>query len=202
MARTKSPKKKVAKKKVTKKKASRRKTTKKTAGKSGEKQGKGRPSDFREAFIEEAYRLCLIHHATDKDLAEYFDKAESTINLWKKEHPAFADAIRTGKKIADGKVAAALLDRATGFTHVTTEQVLPKDASKPVELKKEHYYPPETSAAVKWLNNRQPEFWNDKVQHQHAGPGGGPIPLANMDISEMPAADAAKKYKEFIDAVD
>ena len=194
----KKPARKVAKKKTTRKKA----PSKRAAATDEPKRGKGRPSDFEERFIGEAYRLCLLFHATDKDLAEYFGRAESTINLWKKEHPAFAEAVRKGKTIADAEVAESLLKKAKGFVRETTKDVLPKDATEKITLVEEHYYPPETQAASLWLRNRQPEHWRDKISHEHGGQGGGPIPTANVELTGMEAADAAKKYKDFIEQID
>jgi len=42
----------------------------------------GRPTDYKEDFNEQAYKLCLLG-AIDKDLADFFDIAESTLNEWK-----------------------------------------------------------------------------------------------------------------------
>lgn len=52
----------------------------------------GRPSDYNVAFNDQAYKLCLLG-ATDKDLADFFEVVEDTINEWKKKHPQFSVSI-------------------------------------------------------------------------------------------------------------
>lgn len=51
----------------------------------------GRPTDYRPEYAEHARKLCLLG-ATDKDLADWFEVVESTVNLWKLAHPEFSAA--------------------------------------------------------------------------------------------------------------
>lgn len=135
----------------------------------------GRPTGYRPAFNRQAKQLCLLG-ATDKDLADFFEVDETTINTWKKKHPAFQKAIKSGKQIADAAVAEKLYTRATGFKY--TETTFEKAGSKEsLEIttegditSNEEYVkkvvtkqmPPDTSAAIFWLKNRQKENWRDK----------------------------------------
>ena len=50
--------------------------------------GGGRPTLFKEEYLEQAYKLCLLG-ATDADLADFFGVDEDTINLWKRTHKDF-----------------------------------------------------------------------------------------------------------------
>ena len=72
------------------------------------KRNVGRPTSFREEYIKQAYRLCLLG-AVDKDLADFFGVTEQAINNWKKNHPEFFESINRGKLIMDAKVAELLL---------------------------------------------------------------------------------------------
>jgi hypothetical protein len=76
----------------------------------------GRPSDYKPEYADQARKLCLLG-ATDKELAEFFNVVESTINLWKKEHPEFSESIKAGKDVADTLVVERLYARATGYEH-------------------------------------------------------------------------------------
>jgi hypothetical protein len=58
-----------------------------------EPEGPGRPAEFRDAFCSEATHLCRLG-ATDKDLAEFFEVDERTINRWKHDHPEFCQSIK------------------------------------------------------------------------------------------------------------
>ena len=135
----------------------------------------GRPTDYKASYNKTAYKLCLLGF-TDKELAEHFDVAESTINEWKKKYPAFKRELNKGKKLADANVAEGLYKRATGYKwqEVTYEKVLDEetmyatpdtvvmaDAYKKKIVTKE--LPPDPGACISWLKNRQRDKWVDKI---------------------------------------
>lgn len=125
----------------------------------------GRPSKYKEEYAEQAYKLCLLG-ATDKELADFFEVSESTLNLWKKDEE-FSESIKKGKIIADADVAASLFKRARGYTYEedTYEQgFLTKRVVKEVA--------PDTGAAMAWLKNRQKDKWRDKQEVEHSGEAG------------------------------
>src|SRR5690606_9591061 len=103
----------MAEKKKAKKKVA-KKTTQKKATK--EKSKGGRPTDYRPEYCELARNYCLLG-AKDTELAVFFGVSESTLNLWKKEHPEFSESIKEGKEEADARVAQSLYHRATGYSH-------------------------------------------------------------------------------------
>lgn len=43
----------------------------------------GRPTDYREEYNEQAYKLCLLG-ATDAELGDFFNVTEQTINNFQK----------------------------------------------------------------------------------------------------------------------
>lgn len=114
----------------------------------------GRPTKYKPEYAEQARRLCLVGFI-DKELAEYFEVEESTINYWKKQYPEFLESIIAGKEIADAKVAEALYKRAIGY-----------EAEEGDNIKK---YPPEVTAAKFWLINRQRGRWSERIDHDHSG---------------------------------
>lgn len=126
----------------------------------------GRPTDYREEYAEQAEKLCKLG-AIDKELAEFFDVAESTINLWKQEHPKFSESIKAGKEIADAEVASKLYHRAVGYEHPDSHVSMYQGAVTITPLTK--HYAPDPTAAIFWLKNRQPKRWRDKVEHEHGG---------------------------------
>ena len=87
--------------------------------------GPGRPSHYKPEFAEQAFELCLAG-ATNRDLAETFEVGHSTIDNWLHKHPEFAQAVRRGRALADGKVAHGLYARAIGYSYETTRVVLYK----------------------------------------------------------------------------
>jgi len=132
----------------------------------------GAPTKFNAEICEQAKKLCLLG-ATDKDLADFFNVCEATINNWKIEHPKFLESIKEGKDQADANVADRLYQRAIGFEHDSEEiKVVPignNHGSEVVRVKTRKIYPPEPIAAFFWLKNRQPQKWRDKQDIEHSG---------------------------------
>ena len=121
----------------------------------------GRPTLYKEEFNEQAEKLCKLG-ATDAELADFFDIAESTLNLWKVEHPDFMESIKKGKFIADAEVADKLFKRATGYSHDDVDIKMYEGEIIKTPLVK--HYPPDTAAAIFWLKNRQKKKWRDKIE--------------------------------------
>lgn len=119
----------------------------------------GRKSAYQKEFARIAYQHTLIG-ATDKDLAAAFDVSEQTINTWKKEHPEFLESLKKGKFHADARVGEKLFQRAIGYEHTATKFFTHEGAILSREYTE--HYPPDTTAAIFWLKNRQPERWRDK----------------------------------------
>ena len=97
--------------------------------------------------------------AIDKELADFFDVCEKTINNWKKAFPEFLQSLKRGKMQADAEVAEKLYQRAKGYEHPETK-VFCKNG-KIVTYEATKHYPPDTGAAIIWLRNRQPKIWRD-----------------------------------------
>lgn len=131
----------------------------------------GRPTDYREDYAEQAYKLCLLG-ATDAKIAGFFGIAESTLNLWKTAHPDFMESITRGKDQADAEIAAALFHRAKGYSHAEDDirtVSTPGNGSEIVITPTTKHYPPDTQAASLWLRNRQPALWRDKTEQALSG---------------------------------
>jgi hypothetical protein len=126
--------------------------------------GRGRPSSFNPIYCDQAYKLCLLG-ATDKQLADFFDVAEATINNWKLDHPEFLESLKKGKIVADSNVAEALYERAKGYKHPDAHISNYQGEITITPITK--YYPPDTAAAFIWLKNRA--GWKDKQELEHGG---------------------------------
>jgi hypothetical protein len=120
----------------------------------------GRPSSYRAEYVEQALKLCRLG-ATDRELADFFDVAESTLNLWKLEHAEFSESLKKGKAEADAEVADKLFQRATGYSHEAVKIFMPAGASEPVYAPYTEHYAPDPTSCIFWLKNRQPGRWRD-----------------------------------------
>jgi hypothetical protein len=124
----------------------------------------GRPSAYKQAFAEQAYKLCLLG-AIDADMADFFGIGEATINRWKLAHPEFRESIKRGKMNADANVAEALHKRAIGYSHPDVHISNYQGEITITNITK--HYPPDTAAMIFWLKNRQPDKWREKFEMDH-----------------------------------
>lgn len=145
----------------------------------------GRPTDYREEYNEQVEKLCKLG-ATDKEIADFFEVTEQTINNWKTDYPAFFESIKKGKTLADANVADRLYQRAMGYTHDAVK-IFP-DGGKdeggnktPLIVPYQEHYPPDTVAAIFWLKNRQKDKWRDKQEHDIRTPDGLTINFVDQD---------------------
>lgn len=119
----------------------------------------GRPTDYKPEYCEQVEKLCKLG-ATDEEMADFFNVCEATINNWKNDYPEFLDSIKSGREIADAEVSEKLFQRACGYSHDEDDiRVCDKDIVITPTVK---HYPPDPTAAIFWLKNRQPEKWRDK----------------------------------------
>lgn len=121
--------------------------------------GPGRPTGFEPRFAKIAQALCS-RGATDGDLAQAFEVHTSTIRYWMSHHPEFGEAVRYGKAVVfDPLVERALAQRAIGYEVDVTEYKVVDKTIEPVTFRK--HYPPDTTACIFWLKNRNPKQWRD-----------------------------------------
>lgn len=96
---------------------------------------------------------------SNDQMAELLDIDRATFYRWLKDNSEFCDASKSGKAIVDGKVERSLFERACGYEHLS-EEIFCKDGeiTRADTIKK---YPPDSTAAIFWLKNRQPDKWRD-----------------------------------------
>lgn len=124
----------------------------------------GRKSTFKQDFIPLAENYALLG-ATDNELADFFGVDVSTINRWKKKYPEFCESLKKGKDIADSNVASKLYNRAIGYDF-EEKHIIRKDGVIVGEKRITKHQPADTTAAIFWLKNRQPEKWRDRKELQ------------------------------------
>ncbi|QBY43987.1 helix-turn-helix domain-containing protein [Arsenophonus nasoniae] len=119
---------------------------------------------YKEEYAEQARKLCLLG-ATDEELAKFFNIAESTLYNWKNEFPEFKESIKSGKDVADAEVANSLYNRAMGINY--TERKVKNEGDKEIKEITEKFIPPDPTAIIFWLKNRQRDKWGDKKENNN-----------------------------------
>jgi hypothetical protein len=118
----------------------------------------GRPTRFEPEMCEQAHNYCLLGAIND-ELAEFFGVSPSTIDRWIAQHPDFGDAVKSGRIVADSKVARGLYARAVGYERKVEREVILGGELRPVTSTV--HYPPNVQACIFWLRNRRRQTWRD-----------------------------------------
>lgn len=96
---------------------------------------------------------------TQQQIANNMGIGLTTLKEWRKKEPTIEATLKKGKEVIDFEVENALLKRALGYEYEeeTYENgILTKKVKKQV--------PPDTTAQIFWLKNRQVKKWRDKVE--------------------------------------
>jgi hypothetical protein len=139
----------------------------------------GRPTKYKPEYAEKAKELCS-RGATDAELATFFEVATSTVALWKVQYKEFSDALKASKDELDAKVEQSLFRRAMGYEY--DEISLKEVDGNLVEARQRKVFPPDTTAMIFWLKNRQPAKWRDRVDQTISGPDGGPVQVQRIEL--------------------
>ena len=120
----------------------------------------GRPPKYKAEFVKQAQGLAKLG-ATDREIAEFFEVDERTINRWKHTHTQFCQSLTVGKEAADARVEQSLYRRATGYSFDAVKIFMPAGADGPVYAPYVEHTPPDTTAGIFWLKNRRPDEWRE-----------------------------------------
>lgn len=113
---------------------------------------------------------------TDEQIAHNMGISVATLYNWKSKHLEILESLKKGKEIVDIQVENALLKKALGIKETVKKAIKVREVKynegKRVS-EKEHieyvdeevFVPPDTTAQIFWLKNRQPNKWRDKVEN-------------------------------------
>jgi hypothetical protein len=137
----------------------------------------GRPSTFKPEYVEQARKLCALGH-TDQEIAQFFDVSLRTFAYWKARNPELLHTLKIGKLHADQRIERSLYQRGVGYSYDAVKVFMPAGAKKAVYAPYVEHVPPDVTAAIFWLKNRDPAHWRDAWQVEHT--------LGKYIISEHP----------------
>lgn len=126
----------------------------------------GRPTKYKAEFARVAKKLCELA-ATDMEIADALGINLTTLYAWRARHVEFSNSLKVGKTIADERVERSLFERATGYTF-ESEKIF-NAQGVPLKVPYREHVPPDVTAQIFWLKNRQKERWRDKSEVEHSG---------------------------------
>jgi len=139
-------------------------TKKRTSPGSGRKKTTTEEKLNKIPFDIEKIEKIAYFGSTDTQLGDILGVTEKTISLWKKD-PAFLTALKRGKEKADKQVVKSLYQRATGYSHEAVKIFYDSKRGQNGEaviVPYTEHYPPDPTAMIFWLKNRDKENWRDR----------------------------------------
>lgn len=141
------------------------------------KRGAGRPSK-RDEWVKGDGLIKIEGWAraglTDKQIAKNIGVTEITFNNWKNRCPEFYAALQKSKEVVDFEVENALLKRALGYEYDEVQVKKKGDMVLERTITKKQV-PPDVTAQIFWLKNRQPEKWRDRKNVDLSGNVNNPM---------------------------
>lgn len=136
---------------------------------------------------------------TDEEIAGKIGIRRETLYAWMKKYPNISNALKRGKEVIDYEVEQALLKKSLGYTidlkktFKVKRSIYDKNTGKKIKEYEElvtgydqMHVPPDTTAQIFWLKNRQPEKWRDKRDVEHSGNINNPMEgLSTADLKKL-----------------
>lgn len=144
----------------------------------------GRKTKFNTEMLEKSKKLAKEGY-TDEDIAENLGIGIRTLYDWKKKYPQFSQALKENKDYFDNKVEEALLKRALGYEYEETEIIATKEGRSSKVKKTKKIIPPDVTAIIFWLKNRQPDKWRNRLELQHQGTIKTETNMQELSIEEL-----------------
>lgn len=159
-----------------------------------EKSKRGRPTEYNPKYHDPWVRSLARRGMTGKEIALELGVDESTIYRWCDRYPEFCKSLNEGRSYADAMVEDSLYRRALGGTYTEKRQSLkPNSKGEQVKVMEaiEREVPPDVSACIFWLKNRDPEHWRDKREY---------VPYIEEEQQEDELSRSLRELAEEMDA--
>ena len=158
----------------------------------------------RRSKYREEYHLPWIRGLTRRgytldEIANDIGVAASTVKKWVHDFPELSDAVKKARALPDIEIEDALYNRAKGYKRTTTKttiQACEDGSSKQTKVEVfEDVVPPDTTACIFWLKNRDRERWRDRQTTELTGKdgkdllpeaaSGEPLDILSLDIERF-----------------
>lgn len=129
-------------------------------------------NEHREEMLAEAQELAKAG-ATDFEIAEHYGVALGTLQYWRSIDPVLNKCLELTDDVANARVKRSLFHRATGYSY-RTEKIMTRTlpdggGSEIVRVPVIEHVPPDNTAMIFWLKNRDRAGWRDVQDHRVEG---------------------------------
>lgn len=108
---------------------------------------------------------------TNKEIAEAFGIAQSTLQEWIKKIPELSESIKVGKEPANAKVENAIFKSCVGY-YVTEKRAVVVGTGEHAHVEtvtETRFIPPSHQSQRFWSKNRMGDRWRDVQEVEHSG---------------------------------
>lgn len=146
---------------------------------------RGQGTAYQEGMAERIYHYCLLG-ATNAEIATFLEITPSTLQYWIDTKQEVADAIFSGKEVADARVASALYQRAVGYSMPAVKFFQEKSGGITAVNYTERF-PPDVGAAKHWLAVRRGKQWQESSNNTttHQNPDGTALQAPTIIINPI-----------------
>jgi len=128
----------------------------------------GRPTKW-DPKLKPTIKMLYRKGCSDKEVAKALMIDPQTLYNWKKRCPKFFESLNDWKLKADADVERSLYERAKGYSHPEDKIFCDSKTGETTVVPTVKHYPPDSTAIIYWLKNRQPKRWRDKQEIEHSG---------------------------------
>lgn len=120
--------------------------------------------------VKERIILLAEEGYTNNEICKKIKINKTTLYDWLNKDSNFSDSLKKAKQVVDETVEAKLYKRAMGYKYKETTREL-SNLTKSLVISKvvTKEMPPDVTAQIFWLKNRQPQKWRDKTFVEQEG---------------------------------
>lgn len=117
---------------------------------------------------------------TRQEMADLFGVTVFQVERWAMDNLEFAEALAGNSLRADTRVRQSLYEKAIGYKRTVTKVFNNGPDTAPTVVEFEEEMPPDTQAAVRWLECRDPTHWQPSQSLALTGPDGEPLKIGSQ----------------------
>ncbi len=126
-----------------------------------------KPLEYKaDSYPRIAAELCRLG-ATTAEIAQALGVKERAVKEWLVKFPEFGQAVRVGKQSADERVVMSLYNRAVGYSFDSEKIFYNNKTGETIRVPITEHVPPDVTACIFWLKNRDRENWRDVHNVHH-----------------------------------